>query len=60
MDNYGSKEAKRGAPFKNMPPYDTGASNLADNPKVVQSIKSKEEVKNEPKEGSLAWFIKNS
>jgi hypothetical protein len=25
MDNYGSKEVKRGAPFKNMPPYDTDA-----------------------------------
>ena len=24
MDNYGPKETKRGAPFKNMPPYDTG------------------------------------
>ena len=22
MDNYGEKEVKRGAPFKNMPPYD--------------------------------------
>lgn len=32
MGNYGSKEAKRGAPFKNMPPYDTGTSNLAFKP----------------------------
>ena len=24
MDNYGSSQVKRGAPFKNMPPYDTG------------------------------------
>jgi len=24
MDNYGSGQVKRGAPFKNMPPYDTG------------------------------------
>jgi hypothetical protein len=24
MDNYGPKEIKRGAPFKNMPPYDIG------------------------------------
>ena len=60
MDNYGSKEAKRGAPFKNMPPYDTKASKFVDNVKVIQSIESKEEAKNEPKEGSLAWFIKNS
>ena len=36
MDNYGSKEPKRGAPFKNMPPYDSEASNLADNVKVVK------------------------
>ena len=36
MDNYGSKEVKRGAPFKNMPPYDLEASNLADNVKVVE------------------------
>ena len=28
MDNYGSKEVKRGAPFKNMPPYYTEAPNL--------------------------------
>jgi len=36
MDNYGSKEVKRGAPFKNMPPYNVEASNLADNVKVVE------------------------
>ena len=30
MDNYGKTETKRGAPFKNMPPYGTGASNLGD------------------------------
>ena len=24
MDNYGSSQVKRGAPFKNMPHYDTG------------------------------------
>lgn len=36
MDNYGSKEVKRGAPFKNMPPYDVEASNLADNVKVEE------------------------
>ena len=36
MDNYGSKEVKRGAPFKNMPPYDTEAPKLADKPNVVE------------------------
>jgi len=60
MDNYGSKEVKRGAPFKNMPPFDVNGLNLEDKPKVVQSTESKQEAKNEPKEGSLAWFIKNS
>ena len=60
MDNYGQKEVKRGAPFKNMPPYNVEASKLADKPKMVQSIEPKYEAKNEPKEGSLAWFIKNS
>ena len=35
MDNYGSKEVKRGAPFKNMPPYDINSSITADYPKVV-------------------------
>jgi hypothetical protein len=28
MDNYGLKEIKRGAPFKNMPPYNTDAPKL--------------------------------
>ena len=60
MDNYGSKEVKRGAPFKNMPPYHINASNLEDNVKVAELAVKKEELKNEPKEGSLAWFIKNS
>jgi hypothetical protein len=36
MDNYGSKEVKRGAPFKNMPPFDVEASKLANNAKVVE------------------------
>ena len=36
MDNYGSKEVKRGAPFKNMPPYGLEASNFEDNVKVVE------------------------
>ena len=36
------------------------ASKLADNVRVVETPVAKEESKNEPKEGSLAWFIKNS
>jgi len=36
------------------------ASKLADKTKVVQISAKQEESKNEPKEGSLAWFIKNS
>ena len=36
------------------------ASKLADKQKVVQISAIEEESKNEPKEGSLAWFIKNS
>tara|TARA_R110000822_G_scaffold528_2_gene2430 strand:- start:2522 stop:2845 length:324 start_codon:yes stop_codon:yes gene_type:complete len=28
--------AKRGAPFKNMPPYDTNSPNLANKPKTVE------------------------
>ena len=42
MDNYGEKEVKRGAPFKNMPPF------------------SEKKPNNGPKEGTLAWFMKNS
>jgi hypothetical protein len=30
MDNYGSGQVKRGAPFKNMPPYNTDAPKLED------------------------------
>ena len=36
------------------------ASKLADKTKVVQILAKEEESKNEPKEGSLAWFMKNS
>ena len=36
MDNYGSKEVKRGAPFKNMPPYDRDAPNLEVSSKLEQ------------------------
>ena len=35
MDNYGSKEPKRGAPFKNMPPYDIDSSIMVDYPRIV-------------------------
>jgi hypothetical protein len=35
MDNYGEKEVKRGAPFKNMPPYDIDSSIMADYPRIV-------------------------
>ena len=35
MDNYGSKELKRGAPFKNMPPYDIDSSIMEDYPRIV-------------------------
>jgi len=36
MDNYGEKQVKRGAPFKDMPPYDKTASNLEDNSKIEE------------------------
>jgi hypothetical protein len=36
MDNYGEKEVKRGAPFKNMPPYDINSQITADYPRVVE------------------------
>jgi len=36
MDNYGSKEIKRGAPFKNMPPYDTDTPKLEVSSKLEQ------------------------
>lgn len=35
MDNYGEKEVKRGAPFKNMPPYVANMANLGGNVKTV-------------------------
>ena len=35
MDNYGKTEIKRGAPFKNMPPYDAYVVNLEGNIKTV-------------------------
>ena len=38
MDNYGPKETKRGAPFKNMPPYDTDSPKLADNVKIMEIL----------------------
>jgi hypothetical protein len=36
MDKYGLKEVKRGAPFKNMPPYNTGSPNLEVSSKLEQ------------------------
>ena len=36
MDNYGPKETKRWAPFKNMPPYDTYSPNLEVSSKLEQ------------------------
>ena len=36
MDNYGPKETKRGAPFKNMPPYAMSGSNLEVSSKLEQ------------------------
>jgi hypothetical protein len=36
MDNYGEKQIKRGAPFKNMPPFDGNGANLEDKPKLVE------------------------
>jgi hypothetical protein len=38
MDNYGPKEIKRGAPFKNMPPYNIGAPNLEGSCKLEQIL----------------------
>jgi hypothetical protein len=35
MDNYGKTETKRGAPFKNMPPYVANMANLGGNVKTV-------------------------
>jgi len=35
-------------------------SKLADKTKTIQVPAKEQESKNEPKEGSLAWFIKNS
>ena len=36
MDNYGPKEVKRGAPFKNMPPYHTGGPKTEVSSKLEQ------------------------
>jgi len=36
MDNYGKTETKRGAPFKNMPPYDRNSPNLVVSSKLEQ------------------------
>jgi hypothetical protein len=60
MDNYGSKEVKRGAPFKNMPPYEINASKLDDINEKVSIVLNRQASEIEPKEGTLAWFLKNS
>ena len=36
MDNYGKTETKRGAPFKNMPPYDRNSPKLEVGSKLEQ------------------------
>ena len=36
MDNYGKTETKRGAPFKNMPPYDRSSPILVVSSKLEQ------------------------
>ena len=36
MDNYGKTETKRGAPFKNMPPYDRNSPKLEVSSKLEQ------------------------
>jgi hypothetical protein len=36
MDNYGEKEVKRGAPFKNMPPNDRNSPKLVVSSKLEQ------------------------
>ena len=36
MDNYGKTETKRGAPFKNMPPYDKSSPKSVVNSKLEQ------------------------
>jgi hypothetical protein len=60
MDNYGEKEEKTSKTIKNTPPYQISASKLADINEKVKVVLNKSAAENEPKEGSLAWFIKNS
>ena len=38
MDNYGKTETKRGAPFKNMPPYDRSSPKLEVSSKLEQIL----------------------
>ena len=38
MDNYGSKEVKRGAPFKNIPPYNTESTKFEVRSKLEQIL----------------------
>jgi hypothetical protein len=62
MDNYTAKEpTKRGAPYKDMPPFGKSGPNLAFKPEdgILNKNYDKEPNKG-PKEGTLAWFMKNS
>ena len=62
MDNYYPKEpTKRGAPFKNMPPFDRSGPKLEPKPndEILDKNYNKDPNKG-PKEGTLAWFLKNS
>ena len=62
MDNYTAKEpTKRGAPYRNMPPFGESGPNLAFKPGdgILNKNYDKEPNKG-PKEGTLAWFMKNS
>jgi hypothetical protein len=62
MDNYTPKEPnKRGAPYKDMPTFDISKPNLAFKHGDGMVNKNYEKDPNKgPKEGTLAWFMKNS
>lgn len=44
MDNYGSKEVKRGAPFKNMPPFENSGGSITVEFKKLDKIAAKLDV----------------
>ena len=62
MDNYNAKEPiKRGAPYKDMPPFGRSAPKLEFKPDDGMLDKNYDKEPNKgPKEGTLAWFMKNS